>query len=242
MAQVAELNLGLAFGPAPPRGDDPFRGHRARLRERAAASPEALPDYELLELILARGQARKDVKPVAKALLARFGSLGAVLGAEMGALRATPGVGESLALDLKLVHEAAMRMSRQAVQKRPLLSSWTALLEYARATIAYAPREEFRVLYLDKRNHLIADRQMHQGTIDKAPVYPREILRTAIELGAVNLILMHNHPSGDPSPSRADIEITRLIREAVRPCEITIHDHLVVARDGVASFKAMGLL
>ena len=218
-----------------------YKGHRSRLRTRAAISFAALPDYELLELLLARSLPRGDIKPIAKALLARFGGLSGVLGAEMEELKTVAGVGPGAALDLKLLHEATVRMARGEVRKRPVISSWTALLAYTRMAMAGAPREQFRVLFLDKKNQLIADEVMNQGTVDHAPVYPREVMRRALELSASAVILAHNHPSGDPTPSSADVEMTRQVAEAGRPLRITVHDHIVVGRDGVASLKALGL-
>jgi DNA repair protein RadC len=171
-------------------------GHRERLRARAAKGGlEALPDYEILELHLFRSIPRGDVKPLAKALLGRFGSLGAVLGAPIEALKTVPGVGEAVALDLKLAHETALRLAREQVAARPVISSWTALLDYVRTALAHEPREQVRVLFLDKRNQLIADEAMGHGTVDHAPVYPREVARRALELSASALILVHNHPT-----------------------------------------------
>ncbi len=228
-----------APGVAPP---PPHAGHRARLRTRAAVSFAALPDYELLELILARSLPRGDIKPIAKALLARFASLAGVFGATPQELTTIKGVGPAVALDLKLVHEATLRMGRGEVKKRTVISSWSALLAYARVAMAHEAREQFRVLYLDKKNQLIADEVMNQGTVDHAPVYPREVMRRALELAASAVILAHNHPSGDPAPSAADVDMTRQVIEAGRPLRITVHDHIVVGRDGVASFKALGLI
>ncbi|WP_068875749.1 MULTISPECIES: DNA repair protein RadC [unclassified Phenylobacterium] len=220
-----------------------YAGHRERLRERAAAGGlAALPDYEVLELLLFRTIPRGDVKPLAKQLLARFGSLGGVLGATAEELRTVAGVGEAVALDLKLQHEISLRTAREQVARRPVISSWTALLAYVKTALAHEAREQFRVLFLDKKNQLIADEVMNRGTVDHAPVYPREVARRALELSASALILVHNHPSGDPTPSSADVDMTRQIVEAVRPLRIAIHDHLVVGRDGVASFKALGLM
>ncbi|MDB5483703.1 MAG: hypothetical protein JWO83_4756 [Caulobacteraceae bacterium] len=216
-------------------------GHRGRLRARAAISFPALPDYELLELLLARSLPRGDIKPIAKALLSRFGSLAAILGAGMEELRTVAGVGAGVALDLKLLHEATLRMGRGEMRKRAVITSWTALLAYAKAAMAGAPREQFRVLFLDKKNQLIADEVMGEGTVDHAPVYPREVMRRALELSASAVILAHNHPSGDPTPSTADVEMTRQVVDAGRPLRITVHDHIVVGRDGVASLKALGL-
>jgi DNA repair protein RadC len=218
-------------------------GHRDRLRRRARVGGlAALPDYEMLELYLYRSIPRADVKPLAKALLARFGGLAAVLAAPLGDLRTVPGVGEAVALDLKLMHEGALRIARGALAKRAVISSWSALLGYVRTALAHESREQFRVLFLDKKNQLIADEVLGQGTVDHAPVYPREVARRALELSACALILVHNHPSGDPEPSGADIDMTRQIVDAVRALKIAVHDHLVVGRDGVASFKALGLI
>jgi DNA repair protein RadC len=217
-------------------------GHRERLRERAAKGLDALPDYELLELFLFRSLPQGDVKPLAKALLERFGGLAAVLAASPEALRTVKGVGPAVALDLGLLHEAALRVQRAEVIKRPVISSWSALLTYAKSALAHEPREQFRVLFLDKKNQLIADETMNEGTVDHAPVYPREVARRALELAASAVILVHNHPSGDPTPSSADVQTTQQIVQAARALEIAVHDHLVVGREGVASFKALGLI
>ena len=217
-------------------------GHRERLRQRAQHGLAALPDYELLELFLFRSLPQGDVKPLAKALLDRFGGLAAVLAAEPSALKTVKGVGASVALDLKLLQEASLRIGRAEVSKRPVISSWTALLAYTKAALAHAPREQFRVLFLDKKNQLIADEVMNEGTVDHAPVYPREVARRALELSASAVILVHNHPSGDPTPSAADVDMTRQVVEAGRPLRVSVHDHLVVGRDGVASFKSLGLM
>lgn len=235
---MSRRGAGVEDSPAPA----PHAGHRERLRDRAIKGGlGALPDYELLELQLFRSIPMRDVKPLAKALLLRFGSVSGVLGASISELRTVSGVGETVALDLKLAHEFALRMGREDIGKRPVISSWTALLGYVRVALAAEAREQFRVLFLDKKNQLIADEVMNHGTVDHAPVYPREIMRRALELSASSVILVHNHPSGDPTPSSADVEMTKLVVEAGRPLKITVHDHLVVGRDGVASFKALGL-
>ena len=218
-------------------------GHRERLRHRALKGGlEALPDYELLELYLFRTFPRGDVKPRAKALLTRFGDMAGVLGASLDELQSVAGIGEAAALDLKLMQEGALRQMRAGLRKRTVISSWTALLGYVRVMLASEAREQFRVLFLDKKNQLIADEQLGQGTVDHAPVYPREVMRRALELSASSIILVHNHPSGDPSPSGADVDMTKQIIEAGRTLRISVHDHLVVGRDGVASFKALGLM
>jgi DNA repair protein RadC len=234
-------DLWQARSATPPRPH--YAGHRERLRERAMAGGlPALPDYEVLELLLFRSVPRGDVKPLAKQLLARFGSLGAVLGATAEDMRTVAGVGEAVALDLKLLHEAGLRTAREQISRRPVISSWAALLAYVKTALAHEAREQFRVLFLDKKNQLIADEIMNRGTVDHAPVYPREVVRRALELSASAVILVHNHPSGDPTPSSADVDMTRQIVDAARPLRISIHDQLVAGRDGVASFKALGLM
>jgi DNA repair protein RadC len=230
----------MAQKPAPPPKPH-YLGHRQRLRDRAATTFEGMPDYELLELLLARSLPRGDLKPLAKALLIRFGGLAGVLGASLEELKSVKGVGQAAALDLKLVHEATARMGRGAAAGRAVIGSWSALLAYAKVAMAGASREQFRVLFLDKKNQLIADEVMNEGTVDHAPVYPREVARRALELAASAVILAHNHPSGDPTPSAADVAITRKVAEAAQVLGITVHDHIVVGREGVASLKALGL-
>ena len=227
-------------------------GHRERLRERArSAGLNHLPDYELLELFLFRSQPQGDVKPIAKALLNRFGSLAAVLGASVEELMTVrsedsrgriKGVGAETALDLAALHEVARRVAKEPATKRPVISSWTALVAYVRVSLQHEPREQFRVLYLDKKNQLILDETANRGTVDHAPVYPREVARRALEVSASALILVHNHPSGDPTPSRADIDMTKQVVQAARALAIEVHDHLIVGRDGVASLKQLGLM
>lgn len=239
-AMLSEIGS-AEFWPAP-AAKAHQHGHRDRLRARARQGGlDALPDYELLELYLFRAIPQKDVKPLAKALLARFGSLAGVFGATIPELCTVKGVGETAALDLKLAQEAAVRIGREAVGKRTVITSWSQLLAYVRLALAHEAREQFRVLFLDKKNCLIADEVMGHGTVDHAPVYPREVARRALELSASAVILLHNHPSGDPTPSSADIDMTRQIVEALRALRIAVHDHLVVGRDGVASLKALGL-
>jgi DNA repair protein RadC len=217
--------------------------HRGRLRDRfARGGANAMPDYELLELLLFRIIPRRDVKPLAKALLSRFGDLAGVLGAPVERLSETPGCGPAAALELKITHAVLARASQAVVRRAPILTSWSALLEYCRLELAHEPREQFRVLYLDAKNQLIRDELMGSGTVDHAPVYPREVLRRALELSASALILVHNHPSGDPKPSLADITMTREIVSAAKPLGLIVHDHLVIGRQGVASFKSLGLL
>ena len=202
-----------------------------------------MPDYELLELTLFAALPRRDTKPLAKALLARFGSFAEVIAAPAPACcRSCQGVGEAVANHLKIVEAAAQRLAKTKVIGRPALSSWAALLDYCTAAMARAQNEEFRVLFLDRKNVLVADEVQNRGTVDHTPVYPREIVKRALELGASSLILVHNHPSGDPTPSKADIAMTREITAAARALAIAVHDHLVIGRSGHASFKSLGLL
>ena len=237
----------------PPEKSKPHHaGHRERLRERArGAGIHHLPDYELLELFLFRSQPQGDVKPIAKALLARFGSLAAVLAASVEDLMTvrsedsrgrSKGVGAETALDLAALHEVSRRVAKEEANKRTVISSWTALLAYVRMSLQHEPREQFRVLYLDKKNQLILDEIQNRGTVDHAPVYPREVVRRALELSASAMIIVHNHPSGDPTPSRADIDMTKQVIEAARSLSLQVHDHLIVGREGVASFKQLGLM
>jgi len=220
-----------------------YHGHRERLRERfLKGGANALPDYELMELVLFAAIPRRDVKPLAKSLIDAFGGFAEVLAAAPERLREFPGLGEAAITQLKIVEAAALRLSKTKLLNRPALASWAALLDYCSAAMARNPKEEFRVLYLDRKNALIADEVQGQGTIDHTPVYPREIVRRALELSAAALILVHNHPSGDPTPSRADIEMTREVAAAAKTLRIAVHDHVVVGRGGAASFKALGLL
>ncbi|HWA02564.1 MAG TPA: DNA repair protein RadC [Rhizomicrobium sp.] len=235
-------DAGTTFGSAPPRPAH-HDGHRERLRERfLAGGADVLPDYEMMELVLFAAIPRRDVKPIAKDLILRFGSFAEVIAAPLERLLEVPGVGEQAAIQFKVIEAAALRLSRARILGRPALSSWQALIDYCTAAMARSVREEFRVLFLDRKNVLIADEVQGVGTIDHTPVYPREIVKRALELGASAMILVHNHPSGDPTPSRADIEMTREIAAAAKPLRIAIHDHLVVGRSGQVSFKSLGLL
>ncbi len=242
----------LDQAPKAPGPKPHHAGHRERLRDRARqAGLGTLPDYELLELFLFRSQPQGDVKPIAKALLARFGSLSAVLAAsveDLMTVRAedsrgrSKGIGAETALDLAALHEVTRRLAREEANRRTVISSWSALLAYVRLSMQHEPREQFRVLYLDKKNQLILDEIQNRGTVDHAPVYPREVVRRALELSASAMIIVHNHPSGDPTPSRADIDMTCQVIEAARALAIEVHDHLIVGRQGVASFKQLGLM
>ena len=220
-----------------------YLGHRDRLRERfLMGGAEILPDYELMELVLFAAIPRRDVKPLAKALLARFGGFAETIAAPRERLLEIDGIGEGVVTQLKVIEAAALRLSKTRLLGRPALSSWASLLDYCAAAMARSEREEFRVLFLDRKNILIADEVQSAGTIDHTPVYPREIVKRALELAASAMILVHNHPSGDPTPSRADIEMTRQIQDAAKPLGIAVHDHLVIGRSGHASFKSLGLL
>jgi DNA repair protein RadC len=220
-----------------------YYGHRDRLRRRFRdAGADALSDYELLELLLFRALPRRDVKPLAKALLERFGSFAEVISASEARLDEVKGLGDAAIAELKIVQAAASRLLRGAVKKRPILSSWSTVLDYCRTAQAFADREQFRVLFLDKRNLLIADELQQIGTVDHTPVYPREVLKRALELSATAIILVHNHPSGDPTPSRADIQMTQQIIAVASPLGIAVHDHIIVGKEGHASLKGLKLI
>ncbi len=220
-----------------------YLGHRQRLRTRFLESgAESFADYELLELILCRTNPRSDVKPLAKELLSRFGSFSEVLGAPLARLQEVNGVGETTAFDLKVLEASAQRFARGAVQKRQVLSSIDDVLTHCRASMAFSEREATRVLFFDIRNALIADEVQHTGTVDHTPLYPREVIKRALELSASALILVHNHPSGDPTPSETDIRSTRDIAGIAKPLGITVHDHIIVGRFGHCSMKAAGLI
>jgi DNA repair protein RadC len=196
----------------------------------------------LLELVLFRAIPRRDIKPLAKALIVTFGSFAEVISAPPARLAEVAGMGVAAITELKIVHASAMRLARGQVRKRPVLSSWSSVIDYCRTTMAFAEKEQFRVLFLDKRNQLIIDEVQQTGTVDHTPVYPREVVKRALELSATALILVHNHPSGDPTPSHADIEMTRTIVEVAKPLGIAVHDHIIVGRDGHASFKGLKLV
>ncbi len=220
-----------------------YHGHRDRLRARfMEMGGDPLPDYELLELVLFRSIPRRDVKPIAKELLRRFGTFAEVLAASPARLMEVDGIGESVVTDLKIVEASARRLARGEVAKRPVLSSWNTVLDYCRTAMAFMDRVQFRLLFLDKRNALIADEVQQSGTVDHTPVYPREVVKRALELSASAVILVHNHPSGDPTPSSADITMTREIIDVAKPLGITVHDHIIVGREGHASLKGLRLI
>jgi DNA repair protein RadC len=230
---------GQGLAEAPPH----YYGHRERLRGRfREAGADAVSDYELLELLLFRALPRRDVKPLAKSLLEKFGSFAEVITAPEARLAEVKGLGDSGVTELKIVQAAASRLLRGKVKKRPALSSWSAVLDYCRTAQAFADRELFRVLFLDKRNQLIADELQKIGTVDHTPVYPREVVKRALELSATAIILVHNHPSGDPTPSRADIQMTEQIIAVASSLGISVYDHIIVGKEGHASMKGLKLI
>lgn len=230
--------------PVQRKNDTPhYLGHRERLRQRIRDNgQQSLADYELLEVMLYRTIPRADTKPVAKALIKRFGSLAEVLGAPEHLLREVKGVGRAVAFDLRLFAAAAHRMAKGELRGREVLSSWSQVIDYCRTSMAFESREQFRILFLDKKNALIADEVQQTGTIDHTPVYPREVVRRALELSATAIILVHNHPSGDPTPSRADVTMTKTIIDTAKPLGISVHDHIIVGKDGHASLKGLQLI
>ena len=220
-----------------------YHGHRKRLRARfRAAGPDALSDYEMLEMVLFRALPRGDVKPLAKELVVKFGSFAEVIHAPPGRLAEVDGVGEEVITEIKLIAASASRIAKGELRQQPVLSSWSAVIDYCRQAMAFAEKEQFRILFLDKKNRLIADEVQQTGTVDHTPVYPREVVKRALELSATAIVLVHNHPSGDPSPSSADIEMTRSIIDIAKPLGIAIHDHIIVGRNGHATLKGMKLI
>ena len=237
-----EVQHQLFEGPGPGAVTGPA-GHRERLRDRfMKGGADAMPDYELLELVLFRAIPRQDTKDLAKRLIARFGTFAEVINAPEPLLKEVRGAGDRVVEELKLVRAAALRLMRREIVEKPAMTSWTSVIEYCRAVMAYEATEQFRILFLDKKNRLIADEVQGRGTVDHTPVYVREVVKRALELSSTAIILVHNHPSGDPQPSRADIDMTRLIVEAGKPLGVLVHDHVIVGRQGHVSFKAMRLI
>jgi len=227
----------------PPTEKPHYHGHRARLRERFLSDEgDSFPDYELLELLLFHSIPRVDVKPLAKELIERFGSLGAVLTADPDRLSETGRIKENTIVLLKAVRNAGLRLGREEILEKPVLSSWNALIDYCRAAMAHNRTEQFRILFLNRKNMLIADELQQEGTVDHTPVYPREVIKRALDLNATALIMVHNHPSGDPTPSKADIAMTNEIAETGSRLGIALHDHIIVAKSKTYSFKSKGLL
>ena len=220
-----------------------YHGHRERLRERFhSAGPDALSDYELLEMVLFTAQPRRDMKPLAKSLLKKFGSFAEAVHAPETLLREVDGIGDASINQLRLIAAAASRIAKGQLSQRTLLSSWNDVIAYCRTSMAFADKEQFRLLFLDKRNQLIADEVQQVGTVDHTPVYPREVIKRALELSATAVLLVHNHPSGDPTPSSADIQMTRAIIDIAAPLGISVHDHIIVGRNGHASLKGLKLI
>lgn len=220
-----------------------YLGHRARLRERfLGPGGDALPDYELLELILFSARPRGDVKPLAKRLLKQFGSFDKVIYADESALRAVDEVGDAVISALKTVRVSSQRLLKHEIGDQPVIQSWSALLDYCKLAMGKAKIEEFRVLFLNNRHALIADEVMQKGTVNHTPVYPREVVKRALEIGASAIILLHNHPSGDPTPSQADIDITQKIVDATKTVGVAVHDHVIITDAGHYSFKSFGLI
>lgn len=220
-----------------------YHGHRDRLRQRFAENgPDSLQDYELIELFLFMAIPRRDVKPLAKTLLEAFGSLPEMLNAPLSELTKIKGISENTAIALHGINAIAQRSLKQDLMKKPVLNSWSRLMDYCYATMAHEKKEHFRILFLNKKNELIADEIQNSGTVDHTPAYPREIMKRALEVGSTAMILVHNHPSGDPRPSQADLDMTRQIQKAAEPFNIVVHDHVVISRNGYTSFKNEGLL
>jgi DNA repair protein RadC len=237
------MPAGTTNPPDQPAETPHYHGHRERLRERFyAAGPEALSDYELLEMALFPALPRRDTKPLAKALLQKFGSFAEAIHAPVARLREVDGIGDAAINQIKLLAAAADRVAKGEIRRKIALSSWNDVIDYCRTGMAFADKEQFRLLFLDKRNQLIADEIQQTGTVDHTPVYPREVIKRALELSATALILVHKHPSGDPTPSQSDIQMTKAIVDIAAPLGISVHDHIIVGKNGHASLKGMKLI
>jgi len=224
-------------------GKPNYLEHRKRLRARfESGGADGLLDYELLELCLFNSLPRVDTKPIAKALIKKFGSFAEVIAAPPEQLIEINGVGPTTALYLKVIQAASSHLGRENLLEKPILSSWSALMDYCRAEMQFEAKEQFRVLFLDKKNRLIADEILGRGTVDRAPVYPREVIKRALDLSSTALILAHNHPSGDPSPSQSDIDMTQKIVDAGKTMGIIVHDHIIIGRNDIVSFKTLGIM
>jgi len=246
MTEPKQPDSGSESGPKSGKGSEQapdHLGHRKRLRQRfMTGGPDALADYEMLEMVLFSAIPRGDVKPLAKSLLKRFGSFAEVISASPERLAEVKGIGEAGIVAIKLVREASLRLMQQQIIDRPVLSNWQSLVDYCRASMAFSPIEHFRILFLDRKNVLIADEEQQRGTVSHTPVYPREVVKRALELGASSLIMVHNHPSNDHTPSTADVKITQQVEDAAKSLGIELHDHLIITRDQHTSFKSLGLL
>lgn len=242
-ADTAGARPGHAAATATPDPAQDASGHRGRLRKRLLEGGiDALADHEVIEFLLINAVPRRDMKPLARSLIQRFGSLAGVLNADPQTLAKHPGMGEATAAVLRIVAVATRRLARQAVRDMPVLGSWQALIDYLMIDMAHLTKERVRILYLNTRNMLILDDHLGDGSLDEAAIHPREVIRRALDVGAAALILVHNHPSGSPEPSRADIQITHRIAEAGRLLGVTVHDHVVIGREGHVSLKARGLI
>jgi DNA repair protein RadC len=232
--------------PATPTGlaEAPhYHGHRERLRERfRSVGADALSDYELLEMVLFRALPRRDVKPLAKSLITKFGSFAETVHAPDMRLREVDGLGEAAITEIKLIAAATSRVATGQLKQRTALSSWATVIDYCRTAMAFADKEQFRILFLDKRNQLISDEVQQVGTVDHTPVYPREVVKRALELSATAIIMVHNHPSGDPTPSQADVQMTKAVIDVAAPLGIAVHDHIIVGKHGHASLKGLKLI
>jgi DNA repair protein RadC len=236
MAKIPSKGLEEGIAPL-------YLGHRERLRDRfLAGGPDAMPDYELLEMVLFRAIKRGDTKPIAKALIARFGTFAEVISAPANLLMEVKGVGPVVVTELKLIRAAALRLAKGEVINRPILATWSNIIDYCRAAMAFQEIETFRLLFLDKKNQLIADEEQQRGTVDYTPVYAREVVKRALELSASAIILVHNHPSGDPTPSLADVDMTKKIILASEKLNILVHDHIIIGRKGHVSFRNLQLI
>ena len=236
-----EMNLFPIEAISASKMADSVKGHRERLRERfLKGGKNALQDYEFLELILFRVIPRRDVKPLAKQLIEQFGDLAGVLSAEPAILKVVKGLGTSAIVDMKIIEATAQELTKNRVKNKPILNSWTSLINYCKASMAHLHVEQFRLIFLDRKNYLIADEVIQQGTVDHVPVYPREVVKRALEMNASSVILVHNHPSGDPTPSHADIEVTNQITNACKTVNIAVHDHIIIGRDSEVSLRALG--
>lgn len=239
-AKSASQSAGLFEAPVIQEG---AKGHRQRLRARfLTGGADAMPDYELLEMVLFRAIPRRDTKDLAKRLLKRFGTFADVINAEPGRLKEIHGVGDTVVTELKLIRAAALRLGKRQLSKQPILSSWNEVIAYLTAAQAFAHKEQFRILFLDRKNRLITDEVQSEGTVNHTPVYVREVVKRALDHAASAILLVHNHPSGDPTPSRADIEMTKQISDAAKALGIIVHDHIIIGRDGHASFRSLRLL
>ena len=242
MGRIAPLKDG-SLAPASESSKPHYHGHRQRLRQRVLdKGAESLSDYEVLEVLLFGAHPRGDMKPLAKQLLQKFGSLAGVISASARDLESLPGMGASSAAALKIVQEAARRLAFEEAQNGPVISSWDKLLAYCRISMSHEKIEQFRLLFLDKKNRLIADELQQTGTVDHTPVYPREVAKRALELGASALVLVHNHPSGDTTPSQGDIAMTKEVQSTMEKLGIVVHDHVIIGKSGHSSFRSLGLL